>query len=128
MRKLLLLAAAALLTVVGVAGAHSSDQGRRLTGPFCINLKTGVVRSVALMRTGKCRKGEVRRLGVAINVTKGPKGDGGAVGPTGPAGTAGAKGDQGAKGDTGATGAKGDTGATGTTGRDRSYRPAGRNR
>src|SRR5258708_37060138 len=98
MRKLLLLALAALLTSVGVAGAQSTDQGRRLTGPFCINLKTGVVRSVAVTHTGKCRKGEVRRFGVALNLTKGPKGDGGAIGPTGAAGPAGPAGPAGSAG------------------------------
>src|SRR5262249_2353422 len=36
MRKLIVLVLAALLTSVGVAGAQSSDQGRRLAGPFCI--------------------------------------------------------------------------------------------
>jgi hypothetical protein len=103
LKKLLLLVLAALITSVGVAGAQSSDQGRRLTGPFCINLKTGVIRSVALLNTGKCRKGEVRRYGVPVNVTKGPKGEGGPIGPSGPAGPAGpsgAKGDPGAKGET----------------------------
>ena len=80
MRKLLLLVIAALLTSVGVAAARSNDQGRRLTGPFCINLKTGVVRSVAVLRTGKCRHGEVRRFGVAVTPGKGPKGEGGPIG------------------------------------------------
>jgi hypothetical protein len=119
MKKLLLLVLAALVTSVGVAGAQSSDHGRRLTGPFCINLKTGVIRSVALLHTGKCRKGEVRRYGVPVNVTKGPKGEGGpigAAGPAGPAGPPGSKGDQGAKGDTGATGAAGEAGAAGADG------------
>src|SRR5215468_10859282 len=115
MRKLLLLVIAALLTVAGVAGAQSSDQGRRLTGPFCINKKTGVVRSVALLRTGKCRPGEVRRYGVAVLPGKGPKGEAGPIGPAGPAGPAGATGATGAQGAAGAAGATGATGAAGAT-------------
>src|SRR5438093_6899463 len=122
MRKLLLLVIAALLTTVGVAGARSTDQGRRLTGPFCINKKTGVVRSVALLRTGKCRRSEVRRVGVAVTPGKGPKGDGGPIGPAGPAGP---KGDTGSAGAAGAAGATGTTGTTGATGADGPAGPAG---
>ena len=40
MRKLIVLVLAALLTSVGVAGATSKDQGRRLAGPFCIGKTT----------------------------------------------------------------------------------------
>ena len=119
MRKVLLLAIAVLLTTVGVAGAKSTDQGRRLTGPFCINKKTGVVRSVAVLRTGKCRRGEVRRYGVAVLPGKGSKGEAGPIGPAGPAGPAGAT------GSTGATGAQGAAGATGAAGAQGPAGPAG---
>src|SRR5581483_5228397 len=113
MRKLVLVALAALVTSVGVAGATSNDQGRRLTGPFCINVKTGVVRSVALLHTGKCRKGEVRRLGVAVKGPQGPHGDMGPMGPVGPMGPSGPAGATGAQGDTGPQGDQGPKGEKG---------------
>lgn len=68
MRKKLnyiVLATVAALIVSATALSASGDQGRRLTGPFCINAKTGAVRSVALLHTGHCKPGELRRLGVA---------------------------------------------------------------
>lgn len=142
MRKLIVLVLAALLTTVGVAGATSKDQGRRLAGPFCIGKtsvsplkvknifgqtvtvpRAGIVRSIG---TGmKCNANENRRFGVPVKGGAGPKGDSGPIGPQGAAGPAGANGatgtagQTGAKGDTGATGAqgaKGDTGATGAQG------------
>jgi len=133
MRKLILLVLAALLTSVGVAGAQSSDQGRRLAGPFCIGKTTvsplrlknifgqtvtvpraGIVRSIGVGQ--KCNANENRRLGVPVSGGAGPKGDAGPIGPAGAQGPAGAKGDTGAKGATGETGATGQTGATGETG------------
>ena len=139
MRKLIVLAFAALLTSVGVAGAQSNDQGRRLAGPFCIGKTTvsplrlkniygqtvtvpraGIVRSIGISQ--KCNANENRRFGVPVTGGGGAKGDSGPIGPRGPqgaSGAAGAKGDTGAKGGGGAkgeAGAKGDTGATGAQG------------
>jgi hypothetical protein len=140
---MLLLLAAVSLTVVVVGGATgaTSDQGRRLAGPFCIGkrflkplergaqttspvlqlaiLRAGVVRSVA--RDEPCRAWENRRPGLAVSGPAGPQGPQGPPGLTGgpggqgPAGAAGAKGETGAKG---ATGEKGATGATGPRGYD----------
>jgi hypothetical protein len=135
MRKLIVLALAALLTSVGVAGAQSNDQGRRLAGPFCIGKTTvsplrlkniygqtvtvpraGIVRSIGMSQ--KCNANENRRFGVPVAGGAGPKGDFGPVGPAGPAGPAGAKGDTGATGHTGSTGETGATGAQGPAGAD----------
>ena len=93
----------ALIVITGaVAAIASAAPGgtSRLTGPFCINAHTGVVRSVA--RAKPCLKGEVRKLGVAT--VAGPQG------PTGNIGAAGVAGPQGPKGDTGAAGARGVSG------------------
>lgn len=72
-----------------IASATGKDQGRRLSGPFCVSLKTGVVRSIPLVQ--KCKTGEVRKVGVAVPdvdpVNTGPKGD---TGPQGPRGNDGA--------------------------------------
>src|SRR5438874_12221560 len=133
MRKLLVLVIAVLLTSVGVAGAQSNDQGRRLAGPFCIGKTTvsplrlkniygqtvtvpraGIVRSIGI--TQKCNANENRRLGVPTAGSGGAKGDSGPIGPQGSAGPAGAKGDTGATGAQGPAGAKGETGATGAEG------------
>jgi hypothetical protein len=142
MRKLIVLALAAALTSVGVAGAQSNDQGRRLAGPFCIGKtsvsplrlkniygqtvtmpRAGIVRSIGLGQ--KCNANENRRYGVPVQGGAGPKGDSGPVGPQGPAGPAGTTGAQGAtgadgaqgpQGEVGLPGPKGDTGATGAEG------------
>ena len=130
MRKLIVLALAGILTSVGVAGAQSNDQGRRLAGPFCIGKTTvsplrlkniygktvtvpraGIVRSIGMSQ--KCNANENRRFGVPVAGGAGPKGDSGPIGPRGPAGSAGPAG---AKGETGATGNTGSTGETGATG------------
>jgi len=126
--NVLVLIALAMLVAVGVAGA---DKGRRIAGPICVNLNTGVMRAVAEKPFQKCRPGEIRRYGLVVKSTnkttiikgtagpKGDKGDTGATGPTGAKGDTGANGASGATGNTGATGAtgaKGDTGATGATG------------
>ncbi len=117
MRKLLLIVVLAMLGASVAMGA-SSDQGRRLAGPFCVSVHTGVVRAIAV--TQKCKVGELRKVGVAIPITNGTKG------PAGPAGLQGAKGDTGPAGpgreqrrDTGATGATGAAGAAGENGCDR---------
>jgi hypothetical protein len=121
---------AALLTTVGVAGATSKDQGRRLAGPFCIGKTTvsplkvknvfgqtvtvpraGIVRSIGIGM--KCNANENRRFGVPVKGGAGPAGESGPIGPQGPAGATGATG---AKGDTGATGAQGPAGAQGAKG------------
>jgi len=127
---LLVLVAVALPTF---ALAGSSDQGRRLTGPFCINNTqhgpwAGVVRSVA--KTRACRKGEIRKVGLGLNFPKGAgapgvqgiqgaqgtKGDTGAQGERGPKGDRGPKGNTGAQGVSGPKGDKGDPGAPGDKG------------
>src|SRR6478609_4444039 len=136
MRKLIVLVLAALLTTVGVAGATSKDQGRRLAGPFCIGKTTvsplkvknifgqtvtvpraGIVRSIGIGM--KCNANENRRFGVPVKGGAGPAGDAGPKGETGAAGEqgpAGAAGAQGAKGDTGTTGSQGPAGPKGDTG------------
>ena len=103
----------ALLVLPALAGASGSDQGRRLTGPFCINLTTGVVRSVALLHTGSCRPGEVRRAGVAVSAPRGERGEQGLQGVAGPGGPTGQGGPQGAAGAKGVDGAKGADGILG---------------
>ena len=107
--NVLVLIALAMLVAVGVAGA---DKGRRIAGPICVNLNTGVMRAVAEKPFQKCRPGEIRRYGLVVKSTnktiiiKGVKGD---TGPAGPSGTS-------VKGDTGSTGPTGSTGATGPSG------------
>jgi Collagen triple helix repeat (20 copies) len=108
---------AALGIVAGIASAapgHNTIGQRRLTGPFCINEHTGVVRSVAATRA--CRAGEVRKYGVPVSGGIGINGTNGQLGPQGPAGPAGAKGETGAQGVAGGPGARGDTGAQGEAG------------
>ena len=115
------------------APTATQDQGRRLTGPFCIGkkflrpltrseenrikqaanmndvrlglavLRAGAVRSVA--KGDKCRPWENLKQGVAVAGTPGPRGLKGEAGARGPAGANGAKGDTGATGSAGATGA-----------------------
>lgn len=99
------------LVTAGFAGASSSDQGRRLTGPFCVGQawlkpvhvggfkisRAGNVRSVAV--TEECQTTELRKVGLAV-----PDPDVATPGVPGP------------KGDTGAQGAKGDTGPQGPAG------------
>jgi Collagen triple helix repeat (20 copies) len=103
MRILALVSGAlAAMVIAGMALAASSgmrDQGRRLTGPFCINKQSGLIISVAA--TTPCKPGWVRKYGEKVYGPRGPKGH------TGP---------KGAKGDTGPKGDKGDTGAPGATG------------
>lgn len=148
-----LAALTAVILVGGVTGA-SADQGRRLTGPICIGkaglpnldgsrraglrqgrvtqawaiLRAGVVRSVAKNR--KCFPWEIRRNGVGLPQTsgpRGPQGERGAQGPAGPQGPpgTGGSGSQGPKGDTGATGAAGATGPAGPAGPAGAIGPAG---
>jgi hypothetical protein len=134
------------IITVGSVQAASSDQGRRLAGPFCVGksflrpldggratgpinlklaiLRAGVVRSVALNQP--CRPWENRRVGLAIPCpTLTPvnpslycegKGAKGDKGDPGVAGPAGTQGAQGATGPTGATGAAGPIGPKGETG------------
>jgi hypothetical protein len=124
-----------VVMVVGIAGATTSDKGRRLAGPFCVGkrflkplsgarvtnnptlrlavLRAGVVRSVSVNE--QCRPWENREVGLAIPDVD-PLPTPGATGPAGPAGPAGPKGDTGATGAAGAKGATGDKGATGATG------------
>ncbi|HEY7398369.1 MAG TPA: hypothetical protein VH538_08710, partial [Gaiellaceae bacterium] len=107
-RKTIGAAAALVLVALGaIAAIASAAPGtsvgvRRLTGPFCIDARTGVVRSVAATR--KCRAGELRKYGVAVN---GPSGPAGAPGTNGQDGTAGPRGPQGLEGPKGETGLQG---------------------
>jgi hypothetical protein len=115
----------ALVTVGTVVAVASAAPGknvgvRRLTGPFCISKSTGVVRSVAATRA--CRKGEVRRYGVAVNGTPGLNGLAGSAGPQGPQGQ---KGDTGSQGANGAAGPQGETGAAGADGAQGAAGPTG---
>ena len=127
---------AALVVSVGVAfaangAAPTGDQGRRLSGPFCVGkpnagANAGVVRSIA--KTQTCRSYEIRKAGVAVPcasvtvnlvptdpclvVVSKP----GAPGASGPQGGQGAKGDTGAAGVAGKDGKNGENGVQGDTG------------
>lgn len=109
MRLVRVVALAAILTLVGttVALATSDDHGRRLAGPFCVSLSTGVLRVVAVDQP--CRPGEIRKLGLKATGPPGPRGPGGPPGPPGKdgVGQAGATGAQGAQGSQGPQGAAG---------------------
>jgi Collagen triple helix repeat (20 copies) len=133
-------AAVALTAVLFVAAGASADQGRRLTGPVCIGksglnnlegrarginasgratqrwaiLRAGVVRSVAAKR--KCFPWEIRRNGVGLPQTSGPRGPQGERGAQGPQGAQGAQGAAGATGAAGPAGPAGSAGAVGATG------------
>jgi hypothetical protein len=121
-RNFFIVAVIAALMLVGIASGASSDQGKRLAGPFCVGkanllpvyvkgvkvIRAGAVRSVAV--TEQCQSTENREFGQADNDEAT---EGGTAGPVGPAGPAGPKGD---KGDTGATGAQGEKGDKGDAG------------
>jgi hypothetical protein len=128
MKMKLIIATIIALILATTALAGSTDQGRRLAGPFCVgkaNLlpfntpqgwvsRAGVVRSVA--RTQECNSWENRKFGVAV-----PDND--PVSPTidyrAPRdGQDGAKGDKGDTGVTGATGPAGPAGPAGADGKD----------
>jgi hypothetical protein len=97
----LVFGALAALVIAGVALAGSGgmgDQGRRLSGPFCINKRSGLIISIAAAQP--CKPGWVRKYGEKVYGKRGPKGD------------AGRRGSKGATGDTGATGATGAPGPT----------------
>jgi hypothetical protein len=99
------LTVALAIVAAAVASTASADQGRRLTGPFCVGKtnagkNAGIVRSVAVNRP--CRTYEIRKHGVAVphpergaTSQAGPKGDPGAAGSNGAAGAPGPKGDSG---------------------------------
>lgn len=85
----------AALSIIGGAAAAvpqgpttgPNDQGRRLAGPFCVGLSTGIVRAVPAAKP--CKKGELRRFGFAVphpETVAGPAGPAGPQGPQGPAG------------------------------------------
>ena len=124
------------LLAAGVAGATTSDKGRRLAGPFCVGkrflkpldggrtsgaitlraaiLRAGVVRSVAAGQP--CRPWEDRKLGLAVPDIDQPSiGDQGPQGPPGPPGPAGKDGINGEPG-IGFQGPAGPAGAAGATG------------
>lgn len=115
--------AAVLVVAVPAALAGSGDQGRRLTGPFCIDKRTGVVHSVAARHA--CTSKQVRRVGFGVAGPAGPAGAPGAVGPQGPMGPRGPQGAQGAQGAAGATGATGAQGAAGPSGEQGAQGPQG---
>ncbi len=120
--------ALAALMVIGTVSAASGDQGRRLSGPFCVGkpgltplvvgnkkvIRAGVVRSIAASQT--CNETEIRKFGVAVPHPEFPATAGPSV--AGPAGEQGAKGDTGAAGKDGADstvpGPKGDKGDPGS--------------
>ena len=140
------IAALVALVLIGVvamtAGAASSDQGRRLAGPFCVGkpdlknlegsrlagiragkttrrfgiLRAGAVRSVAAKQP--CRPWEIRKFGLALpqGAGTGPRGPAGERGPAGPAGPAGAVGAQGLQGIQGLQGLQGERGERGERG------------
>ncbi len=127
MKRLIALAIVivAALVVVGFSQAYGSDQGRRLSGPFCVGKTNagkdaGVVRSVAASQV--CRSYEIRKFGVAVpcsTLTPSPTSactTGVGSGKAGADGSQGAQGEKGEKGDTGVTGATGPAGATGPKG------------
>jgi hypothetical protein len=128
---------------VTMATGASSDQGRRLAGPFCVGkadlknlegrrgaglsqgrttrqfgiLRAGVVRSVSVNQA--CRPWENRKFGLALpaNTNRGPAGPAGERGPAGPAGPAGPSGGgTGAQGPAGPAGPQGPAGAVGAIG------------
>lgn len=99
---------AVLAVAVPAALAGSSDQGRRLTGPFCIDKSTGIVHSVALRH--KCTSSQIPRSGIGIAGPQGKPGASGPIGPQGPAGATGAQGPQGPAGAQGTAGAPGSPG------------------
>lgn len=104
----LLIVMAALVTLVTTARA---DQGRRLSGPFCINKKTGDVKSVSLRKfTTGCPAGFRPAPGRQVTGPPGPKGDKGDPGPQGTAGAAGPAGATGAQGPQGPAGPPGPAG------------------
>ena len=128
MKRTTIIAVLLGIVALGVlAGSASADQSRRLAGPFCISLHTGVVRSIAVKKT--CHHGEIRKFGVAfggklatvlgpagLNGKNGSDGAGGSNGADGKDGANGSKADPGTKGDTGSIGAKGDAGPQGAKG------------
>ena len=109
--NVIVLALVAMLIVVGIATSATQDQGRRLGGPICVNLGTGVIRAVA--KNQACWAGEIRRYGLLV---KGPPGPRGKPGPAGKPGKPGAKGADGAVGAVGVVGSQGAAGATGAKG------------
>lgn len=155
MKKFATIVVAVVVSIGVIGSTASADKGRRIAGPICVNLNTGVVRAVAEVPFQKCLPGEIRRYGLAVkSVNKtviikgkagpkgatgkdgangapgsagvaGPSGTTGLQGPAGPAGATGAKGEAGAKGDTGTAGSRGETGAQGATGATGAVGPKG---
>jgi Collagen triple helix repeat (20 copies) len=107
---------ALFVIATGIASASQASRHARgsLAGPFCISKKTGVVRQVAA--NAPCRKGEIRKVGFAVQGSPGPAGAAGPQGPVGPTGPAGAPGLQGLPGPQGAVGPQGPVGAQGAQG------------
>jgi len=109
--KCKIIVAAAIMLValisIGSISAASSDQGRRLTGPFCVGKtnagdNAGVVRSIA--KTQACRSYEIRRFGLAVPHPEFPGVGSKVPGPQGGAGPAGTDGKDGIDGKNGVNG------------------------
>ena len=94
MKKVVVICTGVIAALV-VAVSASGDQGRRLSGPFCVDLKDGTVHAVPAV--AKCTDRQVAKSGVAVSGPAGP------IGPIGPAGPQGAQGGQGGNGATGAS-------------------------
>jgi hypothetical protein len=115
------LAFVVFLVVAGIATGATQDKGRRIAGPICVSLDTGVVRAVAEKPFQACRAGEIRRYGLYVKssvtkkviIIKGKAGPRGQVGPAGPGGSAGAIGTAGPAGPAGPQGGGGPQGPAG---------------
>ena len=132
MKKFATIVVAVVVSIGVIGSTASADKGRRIAGPICVNLDTGVVRAVAEIPFQACRTGEIRRYGLKVQsktiIIKGKAGPKGATGKAGgngapgsagvagPSGPAGLQGPAGPAGATGAAGAKGEAGAKGDTG------------
>jgi hypothetical protein len=63
-RLIIAIAVVVMLAAAGTAISASLDKGRRLAGPFCVSVDSGVVRAVAASQS--CRARELRKVGLAI--------------------------------------------------------------
>lgn len=117
MRSKLAFAVALVTLVLGSSLAAATpppvQQHGTHFGPYCISLKSGLIRSVATKV--KCRKGEVRVLHAWV-LQVGPTGTTGNAGTTGATGSTGSQGVSGVQGVAGATGASGPAGTNGAQG------------
>lgn len=126
MKKHIWLIALAALILIPTALSASSDQGKRLAGPFCVGkpsllpvfvhgtkvIRAGAVRSVSVSE--KCQGTELRKFGQPDNDEAT---EGGAIGPQGPKGDTGAQGPAGKDGQS-IVGPEGPAGKDGADGKD----------